>query len=504
MLTRHGYFLYTAADLLAAHSAAAASHAPPTAGGSGVSGGLFDEEEAAAVSHSRSVATSAVLSAAITSLEEATAADSGVALAWRNLSLAYKAADRLADSERAMGRAVDADGGMTADLLYRHAAALKRIGQWERALCRYCDVLDVEPTNAPAAYWMRITLAAMASPPSASPPSGTDKPAPSPVTASTATLERVQVALKRFADAARSSEGGVSTGDAALVPHLYIKRLFDGYAAKFDHHLTVCLGYRTPTVMLQSVLGAAGVASDPSSQSGRQWRRCADLGCGTGLAGVAFRPYVHTGGLEGVDLSSGMVAEARKRDGVYDRLDVGDVEAWLADRTAAGAWFDLIVAADVFVYIGDLSRIVHQAAEALRRASLSASTSAPSASDTAATTEAVETAAATSARSASSSLRPLFAFSTEAASPGDSHTAVATTAGTPAVPSSGAVHGDGDGAADEEGYRLSGTGRCVHHRWYILRLAARCGLVPVKVERTVIRQNAGVDVVGDLYVLGLP
>ena len=42
-----------------------------------------------------------------------------------------------------------------------------------------------------------------------------------------------------------------------------------------------------------------------------------DLGCGTGLAGEAFRPHVDW--LEGVDLSPGMIAQARKKT-IYDRL----------------------------------------------------------------------------------------------------------------------------------------------------------------------------------------
>ena len=43
----------------------------------------------------------------------------------------------------------------------------------------------------------------------------------------------------------------------------------------------------------------------------RPGERIADLGCGTGLAGAAFRPLVRR--LAGVDLSPAMVAQARAK-----------------------------------------------------------------------------------------------------------------------------------------------------------------------------------------------
>lgn len=53
------------------------------------------------------------------------------------------------------------------------------------------------------------------------------------------------------------------------------------------------------------------------------------------------------------------------------------------------------------------------------------------------------------------------------------------------------------------GFRLTGTGRCVHARGYVLTLAAAHGFAPVSVTRRAIRQNAGADVLGDLFVLTL-
>jgi predicted TPR repeat methyltransferase len=65
--------------------------------------------------------------------------------------------------------------------------------------------------------------------------------------------------------------------------------------------------------------------------------------------------------LTGVDLSPVMIEKARER-GLYDSLAVGDATALLRRQATA---FDLIVAADSIVYIGDLAPLFAAAAAAL-------------------------------------------------------------------------------------------------------------------------------------------
>jgi predicted TPR repeat methyltransferase len=85
-----------------------------------------------------------------------------------------------------------------------------------------------------------------------------------------------------------------------------------------------------------------------------------DLGCGTGLAGAAFRAA--TDHLTGVDLSAAMIEEARCK-AIYDRLVTGELVAFLAAEAAAQMRYDLVVAADVLVYVQDLAVV----AAAVRR-----------------------------------------------------------------------------------------------------------------------------------------
>ena len=127
-------------------------------------------------------------------------------------------------------------------------------------------------------------------------------------------------------------------------PGEYVKQLFDGYADKFDQHLVSELQYQTPDLLYTAVTREIG------SCIGRQLS-VLDFGCGTGLCGPLFREAAHT--LIGVDLSPKMLEKARER-AVYDELVEGDVTAIVS---SPGKAYDLILAADVFVYIGDLVQV---------------------------------------------------------------------------------------------------------------------------------------------------
>jgi predicted TPR repeat methyltransferase len=130
----------------------------------------------------------------------------------------------------------------------------------------------------------------------------------------------------------------------------YVRRLFDQYAGRYDAALTERLGYRGPAMLRDAVQAAMRAAGRPM-----HFASALDLGCGTGLAGAAFRPFVAS--LAGVDLSSAMVAQAARKS-LYDRLIAADICGFLANEIAAGALYHLVVAADVFVYVNDIAPIV--------------------------------------------------------------------------------------------------------------------------------------------------
>jgi predicted TPR repeat methyltransferase len=82
-----------------------------------------------------------------------------------------------------------------------------------------------------------------------------------------------------------------------------------------------------------------------------------DLGCGTGLVGVVLSD-LPAGPLVGVDVSDGMLAQAREK-GLYQRLEQVDLETFLARDSAV---WPVILAADVFCYLGvldDVLRLAH-------------------------------------------------------------------------------------------------------------------------------------------------
>ena len=172
----------------------------------------------------------------------------------------------------------------------------------------------------------------------------------------------------------------VPGGGADVAPSEFVRDMFNGYALTFDESLKA-LRYQSPELLRQAVdvLLARMPAGDAWADRGhsRAWR-VFDGGCGTGLCGPLFRNLTQS--LSGVDLSENMVALARKR-GVYDELSVGELVAALASwavRPEAGAGLhgdsaggagpggDVVLAADVLVYFGNLAPFLDTAAKAVR------------------------------------------------------------------------------------------------------------------------------------------
>jgi predicted TPR repeat methyltransferase len=279
--------------------------------------------------------------------------------------LAALQADRLEDAERAFLASLEAVPGRVSTLLNLGTTRL-RMNRPVAAIAAADAVLALQPGDVDALAIRAVALARMGLHPQA-----------------LAMYDRIVAAEPRLAEmwsqrgsllremgrleeaAASYAEARKRGGDAELndwflagvgaaevpaaAPPDYVERLFDDYATDFDEHLVQVLGYRGHQLLVDNLPGLPG----------RRFASALDLGCGTGLCGPLLAPRVDR--LTGVDLAGGMLERARAL-GVYERLERAEVVAWLE---ANGERFDLIVAADVLVYIGDLDPLFAAARRAL-------------------------------------------------------------------------------------------------------------------------------------------
>jgi predicted TPR repeat methyltransferase len=136
----------------------------------------------------------------------------------------------------------------------------------------------------------------------------------------------------------------------AAAPKRLIAELFDHYADQYDQHMVGTLKYQMPELLLDALLRFLP----------QRKLVVLDLGCGTGLFGERLRPLAEA--LTGIDISPNMLQIARQR-GVYDDLVCADLTEFLNQQSAS---FDLVVATDVFLYIGDLAGVFRRVRDALR------------------------------------------------------------------------------------------------------------------------------------------
>ena len=150
------------------------------------------------------------------------------------------------------------------------------------------------------------------------------------------------------------------SGDAPpSAPAAFIAKLFDAAAPQFESLLAGSLSYRGPELLFDATSRVLGMLKDLD---------ILDLGCGTGLAGEVFRPAACR--LDGVDLSAGMLERAAAKQ-VYDSLVQADVAEHLLQTSER---YDLILAADVLIYVGMLEPVLAGVRRTLRPGGLLAFT----------------------------------------------------------------------------------------------------------------------------------
>lgn len=218
-------------------------------------------------------------------------------------------------------------------LHYGRACSLQSTGRHDEARIAYMKSVELQPDFADG--WYAI---------------GTLEQAEGHYAAAIECYQKV-VALQPENLSAQHMLDSLIGQQSSQAPGEFAKVLFDSYAAHYDEHLTGALEYRGPELVERALLKCLG---------SRTGLRVLDLGCGTGLFGERFRPLADQ--LTGVDVSANMVAKTEER-GDYDAVYVAELHDYL--QTVEPGSFDVIVAIDVFIYLGSLSSVVEGCAKAL-------------------------------------------------------------------------------------------------------------------------------------------
>ena len=213
----------------------------------------------------------------------------------------------------------------------QRAAALAELGQLEPALASVERALQLDPARGAAWTLRGSLLRTLGRNPEAT--------------------AAFQQALANGADTELNRYYLASlTGDPPppAAPRQYVRSLFDSYADGFQAHLVEVLHYRAPALLLGEL-----------ERSGRHFSAALDLGCGTGLCGPLLRRLASR--VDGVDLSQNMVQQAGRTQ-AYDQVLHADLVDYLLDTAQR---YELVVAADVFIYVGALESVFEGVARVL-------------------------------------------------------------------------------------------------------------------------------------------
>ncbi len=307
--------------------------------------------------------------AAIALIRRSLAASPGNVAALNNLGNVLKIEERDAEAAEAYMEAVRLDPGH-ADSWNNLGLLLRRAQSMDKAVMVFQEAVRLAPGHAEAWHNLAMTLLMMGRMEEAADAFETglglgQRRWSSPVWHAT-----ILASLGRQARAAETLERHLAQhpGDPLALHQLaavrgeppdrapddYVRRHFDNFAGAFDEVLGY-LDYRAPALVAEVVARRAEAAG------GVVFADLVDLGCGTGLCGPLVRQ--HCGQLTGVDLSPGMLAEARRR-AVYDHLVEGELVAFL--REVPPIRFDLALSVDTLCYFGALDPVMAALGPALK------------------------------------------------------------------------------------------------------------------------------------------
>jgi predicted TPR repeat methyltransferase len=286
--------------------------------------------------------------------------------AWCHRAVALAALGREAESLAAADHVLAVDPTNEA-AWFRRGHALERLRRFEQAQSAFERLLALRPQHAEA--WFRLGQLLQRQGRLGEALASLDKALALAPALAGAWTQRGSLLkdMGRTAEAAADFERAIALGaDAELnrfflaslgaqaspatAPLAYVQALFDDYADGFDQHLVDVLGYQAHRQLVTPLAGLQAQAFESAL----------DLGCGTGLCGPLLRPIVRR--LSGVDLSQAMLDQAAAR-GVYDQLVNAELVEHLQHTPER---HDLVVAADVFIYVGELEAVFAGVARVLR------------------------------------------------------------------------------------------------------------------------------------------
>ena len=286
------------------------------------------------------LADSGRLEEAVASYHKALAIKPDHAETHNNLGIALASSGRLDDAVASYGRAL----ALRPDVAEAHrnlGNVLQKLGRPDDALASYERAIAVKPDFAEAHRNLGTVLA------------------------NSGRTEEAVASFRRALEfdpadtSALHMVASLSGETTKIAPRAYVRKLFDDYAARFDDHLVGKLDYKIPELMRRVV--------DCATDNRGRFGRALDLGCGTGLVGENFKDIVEQ--IHGVDLSPKMIECAGRKD-IYSALHLADVLEFLESSDSKASDYDLILAADVFVYIGDLAPVFAAIGRALTEGGL--------------------------------------------------------------------------------------------------------------------------------------
>ena len=312
-------------------------------------------------------------------------------------------------------------------------------------------------------------------------------------------VEAVSAAAAAEAAAATTSTStSVGAPSAAAIPREYVADLFDFYAQSgYDAHMRETLQYKGPE-LLWDVFASPSV--EPRGRSTLADYRTIELGVGSGLCGSFFRTKGLGGDIVGCDLSPAMIQSAMRAEVmlnhahelVYRSVAVSDAADFLDAHARVDA--DLILAADVLCYLGDLRALFKKARFALKTngiflfsvEELLSPLPAAAAAAAAAAASVSASAAGGSEGGAGSEAGAAAASSTAVPVPASASAATAAAAAKPQPPHSQQAQAQlqAQQAAQAPPFSLHSHGRFAHSQRYIFELAARVGFDVVELKRT--------------------